>query len=364
LQKSGIGAIATTRNRSACGFSYEFDTVEDAHEEAMRQCQNKAKGRLCKIIETTSPEFRATSSVCKKRYAEWLRLTGFKAFAVSGSGQFCGWSSMSASSATAVKQAVDFCKTRGKGCRVIYYESGIHREATTSLVRAGQSWLDENQKNLSIAAVRELQQELIAREADCGSISVDGKIGPQTLAAIGRCLSPREQQLTGEKADSLKDLARLERTFRFRTVNAFIDQLEVAGISEIQRSGIERELNRVLGDPQWRVTPKVASVRLSPIKSQAPEDQAIISMSIDLGDGEKVVLYPVKSGQSSRFWSIEPKSREANIQPQTTVKVATVDAKENETARDSSVSPPDEVRIALVIGNNAYDPLEPVHSNW
>jgi hypothetical protein len=329
-KKSGIGAVAAARGVSACGFAWHHFSMDTARERALEECRKLSKGRRCRIVETRGPEFSPKSASCQENYELWRRQVGFRAFAVATNGQVCGWTSKSLSKAAAMRDAIAGCGKYSKWCRVLFYESGTQSEATDRLVKEGEAWLNKNLIDKSASAVTELQKKLLDDKRDCGSISVDGKIGPQTLAAIGRCLVESTKDVAFAEPKSRGKQQDDSLMFRFRSIVALTDQLEIAEVHADHRSEIARELQRALRTPDLKTSAKVAYVRIDKRNGDASKEKVPLSVSIDLDDGRTLVLYPTKKADKIVYWSQGP-SMNAVSSNRAATEISTGEADHNST---------------------------------
>ncbi len=115
--KGVIGAFAITGDGKSCGSAWNYGTQKLARDRAIVECKKQGTG--CHVIVQTNPARLPTGENCKKDFAKFKGKAGFKAFALSGSGQACGWSSNYGSKREARKRALLECRKNQKGCRII-----------------------------------------------------------------------------------------------------------------------------------------------------------------------------------------------------------------------------------------------------
>jgi tetratricopeptide (TPR) repeat protein len=123
FKKNGpIGAFSISTDGKFCGTSWNYNTKSEASKSALSYCTEEG-GNGCKILTISKPASRPQSKECKDLFKQWKKQNGSKAFAVSGSGQACGYGAEYSSGKDASNRALKECKQQAKGCHIIASKS-------------------------------------------------------------------------------------------------------------------------------------------------------------------------------------------------------------------------------------------------
>ena len=117
-KKGPIRAFAISSNGLTCGSAWNYETKKLASSTSIDSC-TKQGGTGCHVIEVSNPAKSPQSAECRKPYKEWKRKRGFKAFAISGSGQACGWGTNYSNRKDAINNALRQCRKNRKGCHIV-----------------------------------------------------------------------------------------------------------------------------------------------------------------------------------------------------------------------------------------------------
>lgn len=116
-KKASKGAFALGKDGS-CGTSWGVKSLAEARKKALENCGKRTSG--CKVIqEHASNKGDWTSNdICKRSLAGWQGQKGRGSFALAQNGA-CGWSYGYKTSSQARNRALQECRKRGPGCKII-----------------------------------------------------------------------------------------------------------------------------------------------------------------------------------------------------------------------------------------------------
>lgn len=197
LEKPSIRALALSADGNSCGTAWGYDTLEEAKTAAMDNCKKYAS--TCRITEFSGPAALPIHQDCIKGLADWKKLGGKKSYAISGSGNACGWSYNYDGQRAADTEALRQCNDIGAGCRVIANANTRFDDDPGELEEIGKAWARLNLNDLSRSSIASLQQKLI--DAGCADLSVDGQLGTRTYRSLGNCPSVTGLTKPGAKTE-------------------------------------------------------------------------------------------------------------------------------------------------------------------
>lgn len=123
FKKNGpIRAFAVSADGKFCGTSWKYNTKSEASKSAISYCTQDG-GKNCKILTVSKPASRPQSKECKNLFNRWKRQKGSKAFALSGSGQACGYGIRYNTRRDASNRALKECRKQSTGCHIVASKS-------------------------------------------------------------------------------------------------------------------------------------------------------------------------------------------------------------------------------------------------
>ena len=206
LEKPSIRAVALSADGGSCGTAWGYDTLENAKAAAMENCNKYAS--TCRITEFSGPADKPIHDDCIEGLANWKELGGKKSYAISGSGNACGWSYNYDSQRSADREAIRQCNDIGKGCRVIANGNTRFDDDPGELEEIGKAWARLNLNDLSRSSVAALQQKL--NDAGCADLNVDGQLGARTYRSLGNCPTVTGLNKPGQKTEPETQVVRVE----------------------------------------------------------------------------------------------------------------------------------------------------------